>query len=232
MKGGRNLTFFIFISMAAEQSQFSTLPKKQLAFISEKLIDEEFPIGNPYNGDFEEAYDSLKTISKYFNIEATQEDVEFFSKFLEINGDIIGDLFANNRAEIRNKELIEQLKIPVANSYDLYYEVNGSCTFVEYLAQEFDSYDKDWVRDSAEQRRTDGSWDTYDGRETSPTDYENYEINDYDYGKVVPVVEYKSQKESILGKLVIENTSEVINSLDKKTLLELRRVIDTKLRLL
>jgi hypothetical protein len=38
--------------------------------------------------------------------------------------------------------------------------------------------------------------------------------------------------ESILNKLVVENTSEVINSLDKKTLLELRKLIDSKLRIL
>ena len=31
---------------------------------------------------------------------------------------------------------------------------------------------------------------------------------------------------------VIENTKDVVNSLDKKTLLELRRIIDSKLRLL
>ena len=99
--------------MASEQSQFSRLPKKQLAFISEKLVDEEFPIGNPYY-DFESAYITLQEVSRYFSIEATQEDVEFFAKFLELNEDIIADLFANNKEQMNNRELIEQLKIPVA----------------------------------------------------------------------------------------------------------------------
>ena len=69
----------------AEQSQFSKLPKKQLALIAEKLIDEDFPIGNPYDYDFSDAYNTLETIGKYFSISAVHEDVEFFSKFLEMN---------------------------------------------------------------------------------------------------------------------------------------------------
>lgn len=218
-----------------EQSQFSKLPKKQLVFISEKLVDEDFPIGNPY-GDFEDAYKTLKSVSKYFNIEPSQEDVEFFSKFLEINGEIIADLFANNREQMRNKELIEKLEIPLAKTFDMEYEVDGSCTYTEYLSQEFDCYDKFWVRDSADQQRNDGNWDTYDGRERSPTDYENYEVNDFSYGDVYEVYDdgsgFKLRRESILGKLIVENTKDVVDSLDKKTLLELRRVIDSKLRLL
>ena len=221
--------------MSTEQSQFSKLPKKQLVFISEKLVDEDFPIGNPY-GDFEDAYKTLKSVSKYFNIEPSQEDVEFFSKFLEINDEIIADLFANNREQMRNKELIEKLEIPLAKTFDMEYEVDGSCTYTEYLSQEFDCYDKSWVTDSADQQRNDGNWDTYDGRERSPTDYENYEVNDFTYGDVYEVYDdgsgFKLRRESILGKLIIENTKDVVNSLDKKTLLELRRVIDSKLRLL
>jgi len=81
----------------AEQSQFSRLPKKQLVFIAEKLVDEDFPIGNPYTDDFESAYTTLQEISKYFSVESTHEDVEFFAKFLEINDEIIAELFANNK---------------------------------------------------------------------------------------------------------------------------------------
>ena len=43
---------------AGVQSQFSRLPKKGLLFISEKLINEDFPIGNPYN-NFDEAFNIL-----------------------------------------------------------------------------------------------------------------------------------------------------------------------------
>jgi hypothetical protein len=218
--------------MAAEQSQFSKLPKKHLVFISEKLINEDFPIGNPYDYDFDKSYKTLESVSRYFGITITYEDVEFFSKFLEINEDSIAELFANNRENMENKELIEQLIIPVAKTYNLEYEIRGSCNYTEELSQEFDSYDEDWVRDSASQQRNDGNWNTWEGVERSPIEYENYEEQDYEFGDVYEVKNNETQNESILGKLVIENTSDVINSLNKKTLLELRRVIDSKLRLL
>jgi len=223
--------FYVFINMAAQQSQFSRLSKKQLMFISEKLIDEEFAIGNPYDYNFESLYNTLKDISKYFNISSTHEDVEFFAKFLEINGDTIAELFANNGEQMKNKELIEQLEIPVAKSYDLDYSVWGTCTYTDYKVQEFDSYDEKWVKDSAHQQRNDGNFDLWQGRDRRETEYENFEESDYDFGDVYEVKE-KPVQESLLSKLVIENTSEVVNSLDKKTLMELRRIINSKLRLL
>jgi len=216
--------------MAAEQSQFSKLSKKQLVFICEKLVDEDFPIGNPYTDDFDNAYEILQSVSKYFGISATQEDVEFFSKLLEINDDLIADLFANNKEQMKNRELFEQLVIPVAKSYNMDYSSWGSCSYTNYMVQEFDSYDEDWVTDSAIQQSNDGNWNRWEGQETNPTEYENFEESDYSFGDVYEVDETKI--ESILDRLVIENTSEVVNSLDRKTLLELRRIIDSKLRLL
>jgi hypothetical protein len=215
-----------------EQSQFSRLPKKQLVFIAEKLVDEDFPIGNPYTDDFESAYATLQEISKYFSVEPTHEDVEFFAKFLEINDEIIAELFANNKEQMKNRELIEQLVIPVAKSYNMDYSSWGSCSYTNYMVQEFDSYDEDWVTDSASQQSNDGNWNMWEGQETNPTEYENFEENDYSFGDVYEVNESNTKNESVLNRLVIENTSEVVNSLDRKTLLELRRIIDSKLRLL
>jgi hypothetical protein len=58
-------------------------------------------------------------------------------------------------------------------------------------------------------------------------------MNDYDL-EDVEIVDDRIEKikESILKKLSVESTSSFIDSLDKKSLLELRRVIDSKLRLL
>jgi len=214
----------------AEQSQFSRLPKKQLAFIAEKLVDEDFPIGNPYISDFDSAYTTLQQVSNYFNVEPTHEDVEFFAKFLEINGEIIAEFFVNNKEQIKNRELMEQLEIPLAKSYNMDYSSWGTCSYTNHMVQEFDCYDRDWVTDSATQQNNDGNWSMWEGQETNPTEYENFEESDYSFGDVYEVDETKT--ESILDRLVIENTSEVVNSLDRKTLLELRRIIDSKLRLL
>ena len=216
----------------AEQSQFSKLSKKQLVFICEKLVDEDFPIGNPYDSDFDSAFNILQEVSKYFSLTSTHDDVEFFSKFLQINDDLIADLFANNKEEMKNRELFEQLVIPVAKSYNLNYSSWGSCSYTNYMVQEFDSYDEEWVKDSAQQQQSDGNWSQWDGRERRDTEYENFEESDYSFGDVYEVNENEPQNESLLGKLVVENTRDVVKSLDKKTLLELRRIIDSKLRLL
>ena len=216
----------------AEQSQFSKLSKKQLVFICEKLVDEDFPIGNPYDSDFDSAFNILQEVSKYFSLTSTHDDVEFFSKFLQINDDLIADLFANNKEEMKNRELFEQLVIPVAKSYNLNYSSWGSCSYTNYMVQEFDSYDEEWVKDSAQQQQSDGNWSQWDGRERRDTEYENFEESDYSFGDVYEVNENKPQNESVLGRLVVENTQDIVKSLDKKTLLELRRIIDSKLRLL
>ena len=214
--------------MASEQSEFSKLPKKQLFLIAEKLIDEDFPTDNPYNNDYEDTYEILNNIGKYFNITVNDEDVQFFSKFLSINDNILAELLDNPK----DKSLIERLEIPVAKTYDLHYTVDGSCTYTEYLAQKFDSYDKNWVSDSAEQQIQDGNWDYYQGRTIRPIEYDNIEESDRSYVNVYEVEDKKPTKESMLDRLVIENTKDVVNSLDKKTLMELRRIIDSKLRLL
>jgi dsDNA-binding SOS-regulon protein len=219
----------------ASQSQFSKLPKKQLVFITEKLVDEDFPIGNPYDSDFDVAEEILTQLANYFSLAVTQEDVEFFSKFLEVNKDIIAALFANNREQIRNTSLIEQLVIPVAKTYDLHYTIMGSCSYTDYKGTYFDSYDKNWVTDAAEKQRSDGNWDLWDGRSVRDTEYDNFdEEADYDYNNVYNVNDNQETiySESILDKLVIENTKDVVGSLDKKTLIKLKSIIESRLRLL
>ena len=218
----------------AIQSQFSKLPKKQLVFIAEKLVDEDFPIGNPYDTDFDSAEKILTEVANYFSLAVTQEDVEFFSKFLKVNENIIAELFANNREQMRNSSLIEQLVIPVAKTYDLHYTTWGSCSYTEYKASYFDSYDKDWVTDSASQQRNDGNWDMWDGRDIRDTEYENFEESDSTYNHVYNVDDKQETiySESILDKLVIENTKDVVNSLDRNTLIKLKSIIESRLRLL
>jgi hypothetical protein len=208
----------------AEQSQFSRLPKKQLVLIAEKLLDEGFPQGNPYDdSDFDTYYEDLSRVGKYFNITATHEDVEFFAKFLEMNDDVLAELFGGG-----DKSLYDKLIIPEAQTYELRYSVWGHCTYDDYMAQNFDSYDMDWVGDSAEQQRNDGSWDIYNGRNLRDTTYDNFEESNHSFDEVLPVSE--NVKESLLSRLVVENTSEVVSSLDRQTLLKLKSIIDSRLR--
>lgn len=208
----------------ADQSQFSRLSKKQLFFIAEKLINEDFPTDTPYH-DYSDTYDKVENIGKYFNISVVDEDVQFFVKFLDINSDLLEEII-----ETGDKSLVNGFEIPVAKTYELEYSVWGTCSYTEYLGQKFDSYDEDWVTDSATQQRDDGNWDFYNGNTISETDYENFEETDYSYDRVTEVNDNDSKlSESLLDKLVLENTQGVIKSLDKSTLLKLRTLINSRL---
>jgi hypothetical protein len=211
--------------MATEQSAFSKLPKKQLVLIAEKLVDGDFPSGNPYDDDYDEHYKTLENIARFFNIDVMDEDVQFFSKFLKINDNLLSKIFGGDRS------LIEELVIPIARTYELQYSVWGSCTYDEYLAQTFDAYDKNWVEDSARQQQNEGNFDLYDGRNRGETIYDNFEMSDYEFGDVIELSDDRTNgiRESLLNRLVIENTSEVVSSLDKKTLLKLKQIIDSRL---
>jgi hypothetical protein len=221
----------------ADQSTFSKLPKKQLAFIIERLISDDFPIGNPYDGDYDGAYGTLSSIGNYFNIPVNDEDVQFFSKLLDINEDVVSELVANDGERLKDKSLYEQLEIPEAKTYDLHYTTWGVCNYTEYLSQKFDSYDIDWVRDSANQQRENGNWDYYEGTNVRDTEYENFEESDSSYDNVYEVnddnaTNFDVRRESMLDRLVIENTQDVVKSLDKKTLIKLKSIIESRLRLL
>ena len=100
------------------------------------------------------------------------------------------------------------------------------------MVQEFDSYDEEWVKDSAQQQNSDGNWNMWDGQERSSTEYDDFQESDYRFDNVYEVDESKIKNESVLDRLVIENTSDVIDSLDKQTLIKLKSIIESRLRLL
>ena len=117
----------------------------------------------------------------------------------------------------------------MAKTYEVHYDVWGSCTYEEYKTQKFDSYDESWVVDSVNQQREDGNWDLYDGSDRREPEYENFEESDYSFGNVYEL-NNNNTKESLLDRLVLENTSEVVSSLDKQTLLKLKQIIESRLR--
>jgi len=208
--------------MAASQSQFSRLPKKTLYRIAEQLIDSNFSTDNPYD-DYDENLKTLETIGKYFNMDVVDEDVQFFAKFLYINDGIITRIM--EKSDILS---YEDLVIPTAKTYNMDYEIWGRCSYTDYKVAEIDSYDIDWVHDTAQQQYNDGNFELYNGKDRYPTQYDNFEDSDHEFGDV-----YESKvnvKESLLDRLVLENTSDVVSSLDKQTLLKLKQIIESRLR--
>ena len=161
----------------ADQSVFSRYPKKQFVFISEKLIDESFDI-NLYNAnEYEESYNKLENIGKYFNQPISDEDVQFFAKFIEINDDILAKIFGGD------KSLIESLVIPIAKDYEVEYTVDGSCYYTEYYTYNVSSYEKGWVDSMIQYQYGEGIFDFYEGN-IENTEYDNYEMNDWNIQKV------------------------------------------------
>lgn len=216
----------------SEQSKLSKFSLKQLVFISEKLLGDDFEFENPYDdydGNFKKVTDTLR----YFNFDVVDLDMEFISKFIYINENLLQEIIQNGP----NSEKYEKLKIPQAKTYDLHYTVWGSCTYTDYFAQNFDSYDKKWVRDSAEQQRADGNWDLYDGRMVRKTEYDNCEESDNSYDEIYEVNDDKTintnfvsdSKKDLFSKLVVENTKELINKIDRESLVLLRNLINKKL---
>jgi hypothetical protein len=206
--------------MSAEQSQFSNQPKKILYLISQKLISDDFD--EDYSTD---TYDSnhtiLSDISRMFSIDVVDdEDVQFFTKFIEINKQLISEI-----SETKDRSLIDKLVIPIAKTYEMLYSTRGSCLYEEFLKQDIDSYDEEWVRISILIQQDNGYWDTYEGSEYSETQYDNYEESDWSINSV-------RESKGNIQENNFKKTTKVISSMDKKSLLELKNIIDSRLRLL
>ena len=206
--------------MSADQSQFSNQPKKILYTITQKLISDDFD--EDYSAD---TYDNnqtiLSNISRMFNIDVVHDiDIQFFTKFIKINRRLISEI-----SETKDKSLIDKLVIPIAKTYEMLYNTWGSCVYEEFLKQEVDSYDEEWVRISILRDEADGYWNTYEGSQYSEPQYDNHEENGWN-------IESVHESNENIQENNFKKTTKVISSMDKKSLLELKSIIDSRLRLL
>jgi hypothetical protein len=69
--------------------------------------------------------------------------------------------------------------------------------------------------------RDNANWDLYDGKAVDTT-YDNYEMDDFEFDEITEMDDIKESR--------IKN--KIIESQDKKTLLELRGLIDNRLKTL
>jgi hypothetical protein len=199
-----------------DASEFSKLSTRQLVIICEQLMGGNFDYENPYFNYYRSS-EELEKIAKYFGMMVMDEDIQFFAKLIETNEEVLKKIL-----ETKDKSLYSQIKIPVAKEFLINYHTTGTCTFREEYETTWISYDKDWVKESMDQMRSDGNWDLYSGRHID-TDYDNHETDDWEYD-TVKLLERNIKESNI--------KSSVLESLDKKTLLELRGLIDSRLRTL
>jgi hypothetical protein len=202
------------------QSTFSQKPKSLLAMISSQLIKNDFDYETLYN-NFDDNVRILEEVGKYFGEEIMNEDVQFFAKFIEINENTLTELY-----ETKNKSLYNKIIIPVPKDYEIRYSVWGSCTYEKYYKDTITSYDEFWVRDMVQEDYNNGNFELYEGVSVN-TEYDNYEMNDWSINEVS---EKKNVRESLFTKLVLENTSSVLDSVDRDTLLKMKSIIESKLK--
>lgn len=203
------------------QSTFSKFPKSKLVLMSKALIDADFEFEEPYDRA-EKNFEKLENIMKYFGEVVSSEDLQFLAKFIEINFPVLSEIY-----QTKDKSLYDKLIIPIPKEYKINYYVWGSCTYTEYLEDKVTCYDKNWVKDSLYQDERNGNWNPFEGKNTN-TDYDNHEMSDWSIEDIQPID--SKMNESIFTKMILENKTPVLDTLDKKTLLKLKSIIENKLR--
>jgi len=189
-----------------ENSKLENLPINQLVYISQKLMKSDFDYTNPYS-DYDDDMNKLDKILPYFGLDAQQIDLDFIAKFISINEQLI--LLIRNPQDI--EPLREKFIIPEIGKYEVYYEMWGPATYTEHYKTEWPTYDKEWVIDSIHAARNEGTWSDYDG-DYIEHETDNWEPDNFRFNRISTVIEEK------------------INTLEKTTLLELRNLIDKKLK--
>lgn len=189
-----------------ENSKLENLPINQLVYISQKLMKSDFDYTNPYS-DYDDDINKLDKILPYFGLDAQQIDLDFIAKFISINEQLI--LLIRNPLDI--EPLREKFIIPEIGKFEVYYEIRGPATYTEHYKTKWQTYDKKWVKDSIQAVINEGTWSDYDG------DYIEHETDNWEPDN------FKFNEISTLSE-------EKINTLEKTTLLELRNLIDKKLK--
>ena len=209
--------------MEIDESVFSKKNPEMLLFIIKQLTEKGFDFENPYSY-FIKNYQILEKICKLVGIDSLlYRDVEFISKFMTNNSKLIQTIF-----ETKDKSLLSQLEYPKNKMFKVQYEIYSNQSIVEIYTVDWDSYDKNFVRSSLIETRNDGNFDEWTG-DLQRTDVLDSEVSEWIINDD-EITEINTEKtESILDRLVIENTSSVINSLDRNTLINLRNIINSRL---
>jgi hypothetical protein len=208
----------------AEQSTFSRFPNKQLVFIANKLIADNYTYTGEYDDSiYEDNKEILKSVASYFGESyIVEDDVQFFMKFLEVNDELLSKINETN-----DNSLIENLIIPQSQDFLIEYTADGTCNFIEYHEDTISAYDKRWVYDSVYNQYHSGNWDIFSGV-LKNTEYDNWETQNWEIQTVKEISNDIS--ESRKNKRLLENTEKLIPKLDRDTLIALKFLIDKQLR--
>lgn len=150
-------------------------------------------------------------------------DLDFISTLFFTNHKLLESYFLGDTPK---ESVIGNLKIPELKKFRVDYTLIGTATKNENWTQSFDGYNEDYVAKIVNLDYIDGNFDPWSG------DFINDDTSDFEVDRLyvddVSEVD-RNVRESILSKLIIENTESVIDDLDLKTLLKLRDIINQKL---
>lgn len=203
-------------------TDFTSLPLNVLATIAKMCYDEDFNYGFPYD-DYNGCKEILEQSSSWvFDGDITSLDVEFIAKLIGDNS----ELFENNDLkQLKKLDVVKTLRVPQVKTFQVYYDVWGPATYTESYKTDFKTYDKAWIEESIQEGQNEGTWNHYDG------DYLGHEVDNFDSDNfaIQEIEEIQNINESLLSKLIFENTSEVLNDIDEQTLIKLRNLINQRL---
>jgi len=208
-------------------SELENLNPKHLVYLAQKMIDEGFSAKNPYD-EYDTLSADLSEAVKYFGIKyISRIDMEFLASFISVNDEVLSELFDS---ETQNKqELYRQLEIPKPEKYTYDVMATGHGYVTETYKHTELTYNPEWIPTMVDALRYNSDeFEYYDGDLTN-TLVEEFEVTGLEVDDIFRVMTQTSLKESILKRLVVENTESMIDSLDFQTLIELKKIIEKKL---
>jgi len=208
-------------------SELENLNPKHLVYLAQKMIDEGFSAQNPYD-EYETLSSDLTEAVKYFGIKyISRLDMEFLASFISLNDEVLSQLFDS---ETQNKqELYRQLEIPKPEKYTYDIIASGHGYVSETYKHTQLTYNPEWIPTMVDALRYNSDeFEYYDG-DLINTLVDDFEVTNLEVDDIFRVMNQNSLKESILKRLVVENTESMIDSLDFQTLIELKRIIEKKL---
>ena len=202
-------------------SSFTLQPLKVLLTIAESLYETDFNYSNPWD-EAEDNQILFEGASSWVGMKVEYEDMEFIAAFMNINEPLLEQL---SEKQISKQQAISEISLPKLKKFKIYYEIWGPATLTEKYSTKWESYDESWVNDSFRHSYIEGDFEYYEGN------YEEYETDNFepDNFDIFHTRKITESKKPILSKLLVENTKDALDSLDRETLLELRNLINQKL---
>lgn len=206
-------------------SSLEKQPIKVIATIASMCMDDDFDYQEPSSS---ENYDILRSSSKWAGLEPDNVlDVEFISSFIQKNHHLLTKW---KDKEIKFNEIANKFIIPTSKKFIVEYSLSGRAYLIERRKTDWESYNQDWIKDTMESLRSEGQWNYWEDK-LLDTEYEDFEEDNFEVD-YIDEMNKNNQKESIYSKLVLENTKDLLEGLDKNTLLKLKNLVESKLKFL